>query len=384
MEQSSKSKEATHPYAYRDKEKYEPLTAEDEYIRLKENNLEKPVYYSFATNEELVLIDGFEKKKVNKKTGKPIKVKPFFKRKDINTKNNEKSMHRYTAKQVINESLLHNLAKASFGKNKLFTIKGLQVENILHHYDSKANQYINLLNTDTVVVSEVSFEKELTLRDANNNSVVKRPDITLECYHVGADKYFTLYVEISVKHKKSREDKQLFRRNNLNVLEINIDGLTSLMNGLSDTPNDDKISPKKLLNIINYTVLSDTSKQTWLSNTLENKYLDIVDNCYKWIKPIERCNYRDKGQEGMLNNKCERDTYGSGYRTIINKACFKCPNYIGVIGDYDYLKDINKETCEIGRLPHLVCCDKQGIFKESTDINGCQLEINIDSGYSNL
>lgn len=110
--------EATHPYAYTDAISRQPLTAEDECRRIKENNLTKPQYYSFTTNEELRLIDACTKKKINRQTGKPIQIRAHFKKKDYVRKNKD-NVEPIVAKQMleegipvsVHESLLHELAK---------------------------------------------------------------------------------------------------------------------------------------------------------------------------------------------------------------------------------------------------------------------------------
>ena len=58
-----KIKTAEYPFACTSENKDIPLTAEDEYNRLKNTNLLRPFYYSYETGDELILIDKYTKKK---------------------------------------------------------------------------------------------------------------------------------------------------------------------------------------------------------------------------------------------------------------------------------------------------------------------------------
>lgn len=375
---TTKTKEATHQYAYTSDNPNKPLIAEDESRRIKENNLMKPIYYSFTTDDELLLVEGFIKNKVNKRTGKRIEVKPFFRKKERNT-DKHKSPHPTEDGVTVSthESLLHELAKTCFSENKLFNIKGIQVENPLYKYSPDLQQYYNLLDATAVVISEVEVEKSITLFDDNNNPITKRPDIKLRCYHYYTDSYFDLYIEIAVRHKKSELDKHLFKLNHLNVIEIDISSLIDTSNKISDTSdtesNSTSISPKKFLNILNTIVLLDTTKQTWINNTLETNFSKAAKDIN--ISLIEKCRHRDKQQEGMLAYRCSEDDYRCDGRTIVNYTCFGCKHYIGVLGDYNYIKDVNKFQYDAP--PYLVC-GRIGLFKPNT------FELNIQTGYNNL
>ena len=379
MDKQLKIKEAVHPFAYTDKKTNKPLTAEEEYNRIKKQNIIKPIYYSFTTDEELILIDEYTKKKTNKKTGERIKVKPFFKKKDRITKNtdNRDKTEEYTEDNTNvsrHESLLHELAKTCFVENKVFKIKGLQVENKLSQYSNKVEQYYTLLDNDTVVISQVDTEQYIKVIDNNGNILMKKPDIRLRCYHLNTDSYFDLYIEIAVKHKKTDDDIELFKLNNLNVIEIDLSNLIEISSKISDADTDGAISPKKFLNKLNAVVMSDISRQTWISNSLYNKY--IVDMESVRIKYVEKCAYRNMGQEGMLTHKCDKDTYGSGSRTIVNLTCTRCKDYVSTIGDYEYIKNLNKTKCE--EQVYVVCCNNKDILNKNN------LSLNITKGYDKL
>lgn len=388
--------EATHPYAYTDAISRQPLTAEDECRRIKENNLTKPQYYSFTTNEELRLIDACTKKKINRQTGKPIQIRAHFKKKDYVRKNKD-NVEPIVAKQMleegipvsVHESLLHELAKTCFIENKPFILKGLSVQNYLYKYDNSMNPHYSVLDTDIVIVSTVETEKSITLLDEYGSPVKKRPDLKLRCYHLdtktGIESYFDLYMEIAVKHKKSKEDIQLFKMNNLNVLEIDLSNLIDLASRISEIQNEESISPKQFLNRLNSAVLTDISKQTWLSNKLENKYnADYNSNTVR-IEYIERCKYRNDGQEGMLPGKCDLDPKQISARTIVNLRCFRCNKCIGTIGNYDYIrKDERIPDCSFC---YLVCGDNPERFiveKDTTKEANNVIGLNITHGYDNL
>lgn len=374
IKNNKKSNKITHPYAYTEDNKGKALTARDEDIRIKENNIVKPKYFSYSTGEELELISSFKKKKLNKETGKPIEVKAFFKRKERVEKG---QVYKHNCKEdgqavSVNESQLHNLAKECFGINKPFRIKGLNVKNKLHDYDNNLIEYYKLLDECVVDIDSVELEHTLTLKDETGAEIKRKPDVKLRCYCIELDCYFEVYIEIAVKHKKSADDIKIFKLNKLNVIEINLEDMIDVANNIGDA--DDNISPNKFLSLLNLNVLNNIDRQTWISNSLLEEYIEkqAKINVYN----IEKCGYRDMGQEGMLSFKCDKDLYGTGRRTITNLACTRCENFVSALGDTEYLKDINKVTCD--RLPYLVCCEDQSII----DKNTCT--INIKHGYNNL
>lgn len=369
-----KIKTAEYPFACTSDSMSIPLTAEDEYNRIKDTNLLKPLYYSYETGDELILIDAYRKKKLNKKTGLPIEVRAFFKKKE-KTKGGTKRTYSEDGTTVSkNESLLHQLGKACFTENRLFRIRGLQVRNLLNDYNKDLVSYYTLLDDSEFIVTKVETEVTIELKDIAGNKVIKQPDILLRCYHLGTDSYFDLYVEIAVTHKKSDEDIKLFRLNNLNVLEIDLSSLIKISNNISDAEIEGAITPKKFLHILNGTVLGDLSKQKWLSNKLHNKYCSDI-RCIS-VKPIRKCMERNSNQEGYLEDKCRHDSYRLNKVTIVNYTCFRCKNFVNTIGDYNYIKDAGKVNCE--KTPYVVCTPNRGL------INPVTFEVNVTSGYNNM
>ena len=368
-----KSSKITHPYAYTEDNRSIALTARDEDIRIKKNNITKPRYFSYSTGEELDLIHSFKKKKHNKSTGEPIEVRAYFKRKDRVAKGqvyiNNCTEDGY--KVSTNESQLHNLAKECFRSNALFKMKGISVKNKLYDYNNDLTEYYKLLDECIVVIDSVEMEYTLKLKDENGEDIRRKPDIKIRCYCLEFDCYFDLYVEIAVKHKKSQEDIKIFKHNKLNVIEINLEDLIDMSNNIGDA--DDNISPNKFLSILNINVLHNINRQTWISNEL---LIDYLDNQSKInVYNIEKCNYRDMGQEGMLNFKCN-NSIGGGSRTITNLDCARCKNCVGTLGDIEYIRDTNKVKCN--GLPYLICCTKPDIIDTNT------LDIIFKHGYNNL
>lgn len=376
IKNTKKINEITHPFAYLKGEKYNIRTAEQEDIRIKQGDLVKPTYYSYSTDEELELISGFQKKKLNKKTGEPIKVKAHFKRKDRAAKGTVKSITYKEDGNIVTsgESLLHQIAKQCFKINVPFRIIGITADNKLYNFNQNLIEKYELLSEDSVIIINVEIEKVIKLLDEHNNEVIKRPDVKITCYHLNTGSTFDLYVEIAVKHKKTQADIEIFKYNNLNLIEIDISSLISLVSRISENNEEGTITPDKFLNIVNATVLTDVSKQTWLSSKIIEKYVKDIQNIR--VYNIEKCGYRELGQEGMLGFKCSTDGYGQGTRTIVNLACTKCKNCVGILGDYEYIQDVNKTRCE--GLPYIVCCKKPELINKET------MELNVTRGYENL
>ena len=369
-----KIKTAEYPFACTSENKDMPLTAEDEYNRLKNTNLLRPFYYSYETGDELILIDKYTKKKLNKKTGLPIEVRAFFKKKDKNKSGNRHKFKEDGIPVSKRESLLHQLGKTCFKENSLFKIKGLQVRNLLHDYNKDLVSHYTLLDDAEVIITHVETEVTIELKDNAGNKVIKQPDILLRCYHLDTDTYFDLYVEIAVTHKKSDEDIKIFRLNNLNVLEIDLSNLIELSKNISDADIEGAVTPKKFLHILRATVLGDLSKQKWLSNKLHSRYCSDMRSIS--VKPIRKCMERNSNQEGYLEDKCRHDSYRMNKVTIVNYTCFGCRNFVKTIGDYNYIKYSDKTNCE--KTPYVICTPNHGL------INPVTLELNIDSGYNNM
>ena len=373
MEQKAK---LTHPYAYIEGAPGKPITAEDEDKRLRENNIDTDnlKYFSFSTGDELILIKGYTKKKTNRKTGKPIKVRAFFKQKDKAEKGS-KTIKEYKEDGhsiTSGESMLHELAKSCFDIHRQFSIKGLNTENKLWKYTSESvNKYDKLLDNAIVDIESVETEKTLRLVNDEGDKVFRRPDITLKCYELNSDSYFDIHIEIAVKHKKSEEDIRLFRMNKLNVIEINLNSLIELVDNIGEA--EDSIPPNKFLNTLYLNVLHSIYNQTWLSNSLQIDYKDRQDKIKEYT--IEKCGYRDRGQKGMLNFKCSCSP-GTGRRTITNLDCAKCKNLVCTSGDMEYIYNDNKYTCD--SQPVLLCCKEEGIINKETK------EFNFKRGYENL
>lgn len=371
-----KINKATHPFAYIKGDKYTIRTAEQEDIRIKQGNMVKPTYYSYTNDEELELISGFQKKKINKKTGKPIDVKPYFKRKGRIAKGTIKNTYYREDGNIVTsgESLLHQIAKQCFKINTPFRLKGITVDNKLYNFSQDLAEKYTLLSEESVIITDVEIEKAIKILDKSNNEIIKRPDVKITCYHLSTGRCFDLFIEIAVRHKKTQTDIELFRYNNLNLIEIDLSSLIGFVDKISENNEEGTLTPDRFLNILNATVLTDISKQTWLSSKLIEKYNKDIQNIQ--VYNIEKCHYRDMGQEGMLRFKCDITNYGLGTRTITNLTCTRCKNYIGILGDYEYIKNTNKTKCE--GLPYLVCC------KESKLVNKETMEINVTHGYESL